>query len=173
VKVPPPKTPIPPALLRDCFERRGPWIYAAVSRIVSNPELARVLVIETFWCASQNPRIGALELETLSVWLRLKARNLAIAFLRLDHVVIAHPAKFRAEYLKCATDLERISIALLRLEPHQREMFELSYFEGLSHSEIAGITGRALGTVKSWVRYSRLSVDKSAQDHKAVSERRH
>jgi hypothetical protein len=56
------------------FERRGPWIYALVSWIVADRELARMLVIDA--------RVSALEPQALSVWLRLQARTLAIDSLR-------------------------------------------------------------------------------------------
>jgi RNA polymerase sigma-70 factor, ECF subfamily len=146
------------SLLRDLFERRGPWIYALVSWIVPDRELARMLVIETFWRASQNARVSALEPQALSVWLRLQARTLAIDSLRGQPPSVVHPADFRSDYLGHVSDLTRISVALLKLAPHEREVFELAYFEGLSHSEIAAITGRSLGTIKTWVRSSRLRV---------------
>ena len=42
--------------------------------------------------------------------------------------------------------------ALDRLDPVQRQAIELSFFDGLSHSEIATKLSRPLGTVKTWVR---------------------
>ena len=46
-------------------------------------------------------------------------------------------------------DLDR---ALARLEPEQRLCVVLSYHEGLSHREIAGLTDMPLGTVKTHIR---------------------
>jgi RNA polymerase sigma-70 factor (ECF subfamily) len=47
---------------------------------------------------------------------------------------------------------ERIRSALQRLEPSQRQALELSYFNGLSHSEIAIRLDKPLGTIKSAIR---------------------
>ena len=45
-----------------------------------------------------------------------------------------------------------VRAALDGLEDRQREAIELSFYDGLSHSEIADRLSRPLGTVKTWVR---------------------
>ncbi len=56
------------------------------------------------------------------------------------------------------TDVDKLQMAaavqsaLARLPKAQKEMLYLSFFEGLSHGEIAQRTGVALGTVKSRIR---------------------
>jgi RNA polymerase sigma-70 factor (ECF subfamily) len=42
--------------------------------------------------------------------------------------------------------------ALSQLDANQRQVLELSYFDGLSHSEIARQTAKPLGTVKTNIR---------------------
>jgi RNA polymerase sigma-70 factor (ECF subfamily) len=46
----------------------------------------------------------------------------------------------------------KVREALARLEDEHRKTLELSYFEGLSHSEIAAKLGKPLGTVKTHIR---------------------
>ncbi len=52
----------------------------------------------------------------------------------------------------------RLQRALGRLEPGRRRLLELSFFEGLTHSEIAERVGEPLGTVKSRIRRGLLDL---------------
>jgi RNA polymerase sigma-70 factor (ECF subfamily) len=49
-------------------------------------------------------------------------------------------------------DAARAAKLLDTLRPEQREVLELSIYQGLSHSEVAGRLGIPLGTVKTHVR---------------------
>ncbi len=46
----------------------------------------------------------------------------------------------------------QVRAALSSLDPMQREALECSFYEGLSHSEIAEKLNRPLGTVKTYIR---------------------
>jgi RNA polymerase sigma-70 factor, ECF subfamily len=54
----------------------------------------------------------------------------------------------------CSVTEERLQVreALSLLPPEQREAIEVTYLEGLSHSEAAMVLGQPLGTVKSRIR---------------------
>jgi len=45
-----------------------------------------------------------------------------------------------------------VAAVLAELPPDQQAVVQLSFVEGLSHSEIAARVGVPLGTVKSWIR---------------------
>ncbi|NEP52958.1 MAG: sigma-70 family RNA polymerase sigma factor [Moorea sp. SIO3C2] len=53
-----------------------------------------------------------------------------------------------------------VRTALTRLKAQQRQVLELSYYEGQSHREIAVTLGVPLGTVKSWARRGLLQLRK-------------
>lgn len=51
-----------------------------------------------------------------------------------------------------------VRVALSALAPEQREVIELAYYSGLSHSEIALKLGQPLGTVKTRVRLGMIKL---------------
>jgi RNA polymerase sigma-70 factor (ECF subfamily) len=134
------------------YRLHGPWIYALILAMVQDVSLAELLTFEVFWqaCARR------LRPDDDRVWLRLAARRLTILALRTPDWTPAHPATFRAACRVTAVDLHEVWRILNAAPRHEREAFELAYFEGLSHSEIAALIGRSLGTVKTWVRSARL-----------------
>jgi RNA polymerase sigma-70 factor (ECF subfamily) len=54
--------------------------------------------------------------------------------------------------LERATEARAVAECLKTLDPKQRQMIVLAFFEGLSHSELATHMREPLGTVKTWVR---------------------
>lgn len=57
-----------------------------------------------------------------------------------------------------AQERQRMQHALEQLDPRQRSAVELSFFHGLSHSEIAEQLGDPLGTVKTRIRKGLLAL---------------
>ncbi|HEX8852557.1 MAG TPA: sigma factor-like helix-turn-helix DNA-binding protein, partial [Pyrinomonadaceae bacterium] len=51
-----------------------------------------------------------------------------------------------------------VRAALDALTPEQREVIDLAYYGGLSHSEIAARTGQPLGTVKTRTRLGMMKL---------------
>jgi len=49
-------------------------------------------------------------------------------------------------------DAEQARVALNSLPPEQKQVIELAYFGGLSHSEIAAQLAAPIGTVKGRIR---------------------
>jgi RNA polymerase sigma-70 factor (ECF subfamily) len=56
------------------------------------------------------------------------------------------------EDLLIAERRDRILEAMEKLPIEQREVLELAYYKGLTHTEIAAQTGKSLGTVKTRIR---------------------
>jgi RNA polymerase sigma-70 factor (ECF subfamily) len=48
--------------------------------------------------------------------------------------------------------MERARMIIKRLPPEQRKTLEMAFFDGLTHTEIAEMTGDPLGTVKTRIR---------------------
>lgn len=102
-----------------------------------------------------------------STWLYRVARNRRIDRLRRQKTAELDPEEPAlqptplpdvAEEMDARLRGERVRDALAKLSGEQREVVRMAFFSGLSHSEIAEVTGLPLGTVKSRIRlaFSRL-----------------
>jgi RNA polymerase sigma-70 factor (ECF subfamily) len=57
--------------------------------------------------------------------------------------------------------MERARGAIHLLPVEQRKTLEMAFFDGLTHSEIAEMTGDPLGTVKTRIRSALISLRKA------------
>jgi RNA polymerase sigma-70 factor (ECF subfamily) len=57
-----------------------------------------------------------------------------------------------AELVRAADESQRVAEAVAELPESQLEVVRLSFFDGLSHAEIAEVIGIPLGTVKGRMR---------------------
>jgi RNA polymerase sigma-70 factor, ECF subfamily len=56
--------------------------------------------------------------------------------------------------------VEKVRGVLVQLPQDQRKALEMAFFEGMTHTEIAGKTGEPLGTVKTRIRSGLLALRK-------------
>ena len=63
-----------------------------------------------------------------------------------------------------------VRAALKELPAEQREVLELGYFDGLSQTEIADVTGQPLGTVKTRMRLAMQKLREPLSMHRRVTE---
>ena len=63
----------------------------------------------------------------------------------------------------------KVRTALAALSPEQREVIELAYYSGMSHSEIAARTGQPLGTVKTRTRLGMLKLRELLSERPAAA----
>ena len=153
-----------PQAMADLYDRYGRVAYSLILRIVRDGALAEDLTQETFlrvWnrCQAFDSERGA-----LGPWLLAIARNRAIDYIRssdgrmsrnaYELVEMENPALFAnlESQMLNSDQARRIREALTKLNPSQRNVIELAYFEGLSQTEMAEKMGQPLGTIKTWVR---------------------
>lgn len=150
--------------LRELYERYGKTLKAVVAHVVHEEAEADDVLQEIFlqiWkeAANYSPRAG----KPLG-WVVTLARRRAIDRLRRRQAYCRAKDRFESqiEQQPAAWVKNRIDDDLIRsdmrrflerqmktLPAYQREAIELSFFEGLSHREIAAATGTPLGTVKT------------------------
>lgn len=149
------------SVMADIYDDYSATLLGILSRIVRDDILAEDLVQETFvrvWTqrSTYDTRKG-----TLFTWMLNIGRNLAIDTLRssaykassnnqsVDELVGIHePEADTALFPETMDVRDHVD----RLPSDQRLIVELTYFHGLTQSEIAGQCGIPLGTVKSRLR---------------------
>ncbi len=148
---------------RDLFSHFAPRIKGFMMKSGATEELAEEIVQETMvmvWtkAAQFDPaRAGA------STWIFTIARNKRIDILRRinrpapdpeDPMFQPDPPISGEDFTQSNEDQVRVRAAMEHLPPEQAEIIRLSFFDSLTHSEIAAQLSLPLGTVKSRLRLS-------------------
>jgi RNA polymerase sigma-70 factor (ECF subfamily) len=152
-----------PQALGELYDRYGRLAYSLILRIVRDAATAEDLVQETFLRIWNRVHGFDGDRGALGGWLLAVARNRAIDYLRsksgrmhdaLELNENDHPSLYAdlEQDVLNSDRARRLRKALEKLNPNQRNVIELAYFEGLSQTEMAERTGQPLGTVKTWVR---------------------
>jgi RNA polymerase sigma-70 factor (ECF subfamily) len=150
--------------MADLYDRYGRIAYSLILRVVRNAAVAEDLVQETFLRVWNRVQSFDQERGALGPWVLTVARNQAIDYLRsVDGRMSTRALELdRLENPTLFCDLEdsalsidrarRLKAAFEKLNPQQRMVIELAYFEGLTQTEMADRMKQPLGTVKTWVR---------------------
>ncbi len=150
--------------MAELYDKYGGLLYSVILRSVSNQATAEDLVQETFLRIWNRIHTFDLERGRLEGWIITIARNRAIDYLRslrsqpgesstsledLEHSGLFVTRETEADRL---TRRKAVGAALEKLNEEQREVLELTHFQGLTQTEIAEQMHKPLGTVKSLVR---------------------
>lgn len=109
---------------------------------------------------------------TALAWLKMMLRSRCLDLLRSERLRHAGadgatefdadsvPSPFEGpdEILEKSRQLGRIHSALRQLSPQERELVQLSYWQGFSQAEIAAVTGWPVATVRSLARDCRANL---------------
>ncbi len=150
-----------PQAFRDLFNLFGPRIRAMMMRQGADAAAAEDIAQETLFTVWRKAHLFVAQKGSAATWIYTIARNLRIDRVRRETPYQELPEEFLDipddnnspdDALNREQQRERIGKALEALPPEQYEVVHLSYIEGLSHNEIAGVLGAPLGTVKSRMR---------------------
>ncbi len=159
--------------LVELIEVTTPWLLGVTHAMLSDPEEAEEVVLESFTIVWNRIELIAGESRGLLPWLLRITRNRAIDRLRARrrrrlksaraHTVgaLGAPTTAASEPNEAAYPgwhvHESVHSALAALPEEQSTAVRLAYFHGLTHSEIAEELGIPMGTVKTRLR---LAFDK-------------
>ncbi|MEA3278748.1 MAG: sigma-70 family RNA polymerase sigma factor [Pseudomonadota bacterium] len=139
-------------------------LYGLALRITQRRELAEEALNDVYlqvWrqAATYDPARGS-----VLAWLSVLCRSRALDALRrhrsgvpgesvgLDAVAETGGDQQAQDLLLSVERGSRVHAALAHLRGQQRQLLALAYFRGLTHSELAQVTGLPLGTVKTQIR---------------------
>ena len=153
--------------MADLYDRYSGVVYGVALRVLGNTTAAEDVVQEIFLQLWRNPRAFDAERGRLAPWLAVIARNRAIDHLRkrpreddIDELPISTGVDLESDSAQKLA-IEKVRAALAQLPPDQCKALEMAYFQGMTHTEIAGKTGEPLGTVKTRIRTGLLALRKA------------
>ena len=152
--------------MADLYDRYAGVVYGVALRVLANTTAAEDVVQEVFLQLWRNPQAFNAERGRLAPWLAVIARNRAIDLLRkrppeddIAEMPIATGVSLEDESSQRLA-VEKVRGVLGQLPQEQRKALEMAFFEGMTHTEIAGKTGEPLGTIKTRIRSGLLALRK-------------
>jgi RNA polymerase sigma-70 factor (ECF subfamily) len=155
--------------MASLFDRYSKVVYSVALRVLRDPASAEDVLQEIFMQIWRNPDSFSAARGSLGGWLAVVSRNRSIDALRrkrptdsVDDVVLASPYNL-ADEAERNSMMERARGVIANLPTEQRKTLEMAFYDGLTHSEIAEMTGDPLGTVKTRIRSALLTLRKAFQ----------
>jgi RNA polymerase sigma-70 factor, ECF subfamily len=153
--------------MAQLYERYSAIVYSVALRVLGDTAAAEDILQDVFMQLWRSSGMFDASRGSLSGWLAVMARNRAIDSLRkrrpetdISEVVVSIEPDL-ATSAGWSHALEKIRSALGKIPSPQRSALEMSFFEGLTHTEIAAKTGEPLGTIKTRIRTGLLALRKA------------
>ncbi len=150
--------------LASLYDATSRTVYGLLVRILSDAGAAEEVLLDVYTQAWRQAASFDAGRGSPMAWLTTIARSRAIDRLRRGRAEREHtePLESVARTAASGDDVEGgvresetravVRAALDALSPEQREVIEMAYYGGYSHSEIAAAKGLPLGTVKTRTR---------------------
>src|SRR6266702_904998 len=155
--------------MASIYDRYSKLVYSVAMRVLRDPGSAEDVLQEVFMQIWRNPDSFTSARGNLGGWLAIVSRNRSIDVLRrkrpttnVDDIVLASPYNLANEAERNSL-MERARGIIVQLPREQRKTLEMAFFDGLTHSEIAEMTGDPLGTVKTRIRSALSTLRKAFQ----------
>jgi RNA polymerase sigma-70 factor (ECF subfamily) len=153
--------------MSSLFDRYSKVVYSVALRVLRDPASAEDVLQEVFMQIWRNPEGFVATRGSLGGWLAVVSRNRSIDALRrkrptesVDDIALASNYNLANEAER-NNMMEKARVVIHQLPVEQRKTLEMAFFDGLTHSEIAEMTGDPLGTVKTRIRSALGSLRKA------------
>jgi RNA polymerase sigma-70 factor, ECF subfamily len=153
--------------MSSLFDRYSKVVYSVALRVLRDPASAEDVLQEVFMQIWRNPEGFVATRGSLGGWLAVVSRNRSIDALRrkrptesVDDMALASNYNLANEAER-NNMMEKARVVIHQLPVEQRKTLEMAFFDGLTHSEIAEMTGDPLGTVKTRIRSALGSLRKA------------
>jgi RNA polymerase sigma-70 factor (ECF subfamily) len=156
------------AALRAIYDQEAPRMLGVALRLLRRRALAEEAVNDTFVEVWQHASTFDASRGDARTWLYAVLRNRALNILRgetrtdlvedFEPMGLVNDDESPENAALRLSDTGALKRCLERLEPVRKQAILLAYVHGLTHSELAGRLGVPLGTMKSWIRRSLLSL---------------
>ncbi len=153
--------------MASLFDRYSKVVYSVALRVLRDTASAEDVLQEIFMQVWRSPGSFLETKGSLGGWLAVVARNRSIDTLRrrrptdsVEDIALASPFNL-ADEAERNNMMERARAIILQLPVEQRKTLEMAFFDGLTHTEIAAMTGDPLGTVKTRIRSALLTLRKA------------
>jgi len=151
------------------YDRYSRIVYSVALRVLSNSTLAEDVLQEVFMQLWRTPDSFTASGSSLGGWLAVLARNRSINVLRrknnadlIDAISFVTPTNLSSEAER--NRLSERSRTLLHLLPgEQRKTLEMAFFDGLTHTEIAEVTGDPVAIVITTLRNALMALRETVQ----------
>ncbi len=144
--------------LAALYDEYASRVYSMALRVLGDAALAQEVTQDVFLKVWRSPHQWNPARGQFSSWLLTVTRYTAVDRLRAEALRSGRSVPLIDEIDAPAADesdpadLDRLRALLHRLPDEQRQVIELAYFRGLTHSELAAALNLPLGTVKTRLR---------------------
>ena len=151
-------------------------LFAVALRIVHERQVAEEVLQDSFVKIWHHAAEYATAKSAPMTWMTAIVRNRSLDIVRRPHLEVADDDDYfalnmadespaAADALATKRDEAQIVRCMKGLEGEQNKAIALAFFQGLSHSEVAGKLGKPLGTVKTHIRRGLLKLKACLDGH--------
>lgn len=163
--------------MEPLYQRYNRILYSLAYRMVSDHQIAEDLLQDAFlsvWrrADSYSPQAGAVRSWLISIlhhrtidYLRSQRRRSTVKDTTLEDVEQDEQLAFPDVWDEAWRSVQgaQVRTAMMKLSPEQRQVIELAYFQGWTHSEISAEYSIPLGTVKARMRLGLMHLKRALE----------